>query len=73
MDRDKLMMAIFIACGAVLLAALIMGLTDIYYYPMIVLDKWSPIKVISFIVYVIMLVIPVVMDLDIKKKWQLSK
>jgi hypothetical protein len=57
----------------VLLAALIMGLTDIYYYPMIVLDKWSPIKVIAFIVYVIMLVIPVVMDLDIKKKWQLSK
>ena len=73
MDRDKLMMAIFIACGAVLLAALIMGLTDIYYYPMIVLDKWSPIKVISFIVYASMLVIPVVMDLDIKKKWQLSK
>ena len=73
MDRDKLMMAIFIACGAVLITALIMGLTDIYYYPIIVLDKWSPLKAIAFIVYVIMLVIPVVMDLDIKKKWQLSK
>ena len=73
MDRDKVMTVIFCGLGVILLISLIKGLTDIYYYPVIVLEKWSPFKIIAFASFVVLLMIPILMDLDVKKKWQLSK
>ena len=72
-DRDKAATAFFAVMGIILLTALIKGLTDIYYYPMIVLEKWSVMKIIAFTAYIILLLFPVIMDLDLVKKWQLSK
>ena len=73
MDRDKILIALFTTSGAILIAALIMGLTDIYYYPMITLGSWGIFKIIAFSLYVILLLVPVVMDLGTLRKWQLSR
>ena len=71
--RDRAAIFFFVVLGAVAAVASVTGVTDIYYYPVITLESWGVFKTAAFVCYIILLMIPLCMDLELIKKWQLSK
>ena len=70
--RDKNLLLALLAAGLPAAAGCMAGLTSIYYYPKIALS-WEPLKFAVLASYIILLLLPAVIDLSGEKKWQAYK
>lgn len=70
--RDRNLLLALLAAGLPAAAGCMAGLTSIYYYPKISLS-WGPLKFTVLASYIILLLLPAVIDLSGEKKWQAYK
>lgn len=70
--RDRNLLLALLAAGLPAAAGCMAGLTSIYYYPKIALS-WEPLKFAVLASYIILLLLPAVIDLSGEKKWQAYK
>ena len=69
--RDKRYLAIITALAILPMICLIMGETDIFYYPRIVFKDWTDLRIVSLMSYIVMMSTPIVIDITGNRKWQL--
>lgn len=67
---DKKILAAELILGGISIAGLIAGRTSIYYYPKIVLPEWDIITAVVFGAYLVLMLIPIVIDIAGEIKWQ---
>lgn len=72
-DRDKKLTAYIMLTGIVATIGCALGKTTIYYYPVVVLEGWDLLKILTLICYSMLLVAPIVIDILGEKKWQAYK
>lgn len=72
-SRDKMMTAYLLTAGLIATVGCALGKTSIYYYPVIVLEQWDLLKIITLISYIMLLTAPMVIDILGEKKWQVYR
>lgn len=72
-SRDKMMTAYLLTAGLIATVGCALGKTTIYYYPVIVLEQWDLLKIITLISYIMLLTAPMVIDILGEKKWQVYR
>lgn len=67
---DVRLLLLELVFGGVATAGCILGKTTIYYYPAIVLGEWDLMKIITFICFGALLLVPIIYDVMGEKKWR---
>lgn len=67
--RDIQSIILILLLGSIPLTLCFMGKTDIYYYPEIMFPKIDIMQILSIIMYLVILIIPTIIDVRGKRKW----
>ena len=72
-SKDKRILIWTIITGILPTIAMIMGITDIYYYPKFIFGEWNLLRIATFVSYLLLVVTPIFIDIFENRKWQLLK
>ena len=67
--REKWLLALILLLGGVCTAACMAGQTSIYYYPKIILPPLSAVQLASLAAYLLLMLVPVVLDVRGMRQW----
>ena len=67
--REKWLLALILLLGGVCTAACVAGQTSIYYYPKVILPPLSAIQLASLAAYLLLMLVPVVLDVRGMRQW----
>lgn len=67
--REKLLLTLLLLLGACPVAACILGETSIYYYPVILLPRFTLMQALSLIAYAALMLLPPAMDVKEARQW----
>lgn len=69
-NRDKKLTVFIVVLGLVATLGCALGRTSIYYYPVIVMEGWDLLKILTLVCYTVLLFAPLVIDIIGEKQWQ---
>lgn len=67
---DKTLIGVISILGIIATVGCAMGRTTIQYYPVVVFGTWDLLKIVTFITFLTLIIIPIIYDFIGEKKWQ---